>query len=128
LTIFANICHYQGSISLRDNIMATMNISLPDPMHDWVQTQIQEGKYSSSSDYVRDLIRRDQEAHQPQRVLQGAITEELKSGISHRSMDDILKEAQVMLNINHLEQLRANIKPSTITLDDIDQAIDNGRP
>jgi len=108
--------------------MATMNISLPDPMRDWVQTQIQKGKYSSSSDYVCDLIRRDQKAHQQQRVLQKAITEGLKSGISHCSMDDILKEAQARLDINHLEQLRANIKPSTITLDDIDQAINTGRP
>lgn len=74
--------------------MATMNISLPDPMRDWVQTQIQDGKYSSSSDYVRDLIRRDQETRQQQQALQAAITEGLKSGISNRSMDDVLREAQ----------------------------------
>ncbi|AMK75929.1 MULTISPECIES: type II toxin-antitoxin system ParD family antitoxin [Methylomonas] len=77
--------------------MATMNISLPDPMRDWVQTQIQDGKYSSSSDYVRDLIRRDQETRQQQQVLQAAITEGLKSGISNRSMDDVLREAQARL-------------------------------
>ncbi|MGZ5051814.1 MAG: type II toxin-antitoxin system ParD family antitoxin [Methylobacter sp.] len=77
--------------------MATMNISLPDPMRDWVQTQIQAGKYSSSSDYVRDLIRRDQEARQQQQILQNAITEGLKSGISDRSMDDLLKDAQAKL-------------------------------
>ena len=41
--------------------MATMNISVPDPMKDWVQAQIDGGKYASSSDYVRDLIRKDQE-------------------------------------------------------------------
>ncbi|MGZ5070283.1 MAG: type II toxin-antitoxin system ParD family antitoxin [Methylobacter sp.] len=74
-----------------------MNISLPDPMRDWVQTQIQAGKYSSSSDYVRDLIRRDQEARQQQQILQNAITEGLKSGISDRSMDDLLKDAQAKL-------------------------------
>lgn len=65
--------------------MATMNISLPDPMRDWVHAQIQAGKYSSSSDYVRDLIRRDQEARQQQQILQNAITEGLKSGIGDRS-------------------------------------------
>ena len=36
-----------------------MNISVPDPMKDWVQAQIDEGKYASSSDYVRDLTRLD---------------------------------------------------------------------
>jgi antitoxin ParD1/3/4 len=60
--------------------MATMNISLPDPMRDWVQTQIDAGKYASSSDYVRDLIRRDQEDRDKLRRLQQAITEGLNSG------------------------------------------------
>ena len=41
--------------------MATMNVSLPDPMKEWVEAQAQGGRYSNVSDYVRDLIRRDQE-------------------------------------------------------------------
>jgi len=40
--------------------MATMNISLPDPLRDYVQNRIDSGQYASVSDYVRDLIRRDQ--------------------------------------------------------------------
>jgi antitoxin ParD1/3/4 len=42
-------------------MMASMNISLPDPMRDWVQRRIDDGHYASASDYVRDLIRHDQE-------------------------------------------------------------------
>ena len=42
--------------------MATMNVSLPDPLKDWVETQVKTGRYANASDYVRDLIRRDQEA------------------------------------------------------------------
>jgi len=42
--------------------MATMNVSLPDPMRDYVQNRIDSGHYASVSDYVRDLIRRDQSA------------------------------------------------------------------
>ncbi len=41
--------------------MATMNVSLPGPMKDWVEEQARSGRYSNVSDYVRDLIRRDQE-------------------------------------------------------------------
>ena len=41
--------------------MATMNVSLPDQMKDWVEAQAQTGRYANSSDYVRDLIRKDQE-------------------------------------------------------------------
>lgn len=40
--------------------MATMNVSLPGPMKDWVEAQARTGRYSNASDYVRDLIRRDQ--------------------------------------------------------------------
>lgn len=60
--------------------MATMNISVPGPMKDWVQTQIDEGKYASSSDYVRDLIRKDQEEKDKLAALQAAITLGLESG------------------------------------------------
>jgi antitoxin ParD1/3/4 len=42
--------------------MASMNISVPDPMREWVQRRIESGEYASVSDYVRDLIRRDQNA------------------------------------------------------------------
>jgi antitoxin ParD1/3/4 len=41
--------------------MATMNISLPDRMKEWVESRSEDGRYANSSDYVRDLIRRDQE-------------------------------------------------------------------
>jgi len=67
--------------------MATMNISLPDAMRDWVQNQIQAGKYSSSSDYVRDLIRRDQETRKLQQILQESDREILKNGKSGFSPD-----------------------------------------
>lgn len=39
--------------------MATLNISLPDQLKDWVSQQINAGHYSSASDYLRDLIRND---------------------------------------------------------------------
>ncbi len=60
--------------------MATMNISVPDRMKDWVQTQIDEGKYASSSDYVRDLIRKDQKQKDKLAAIQAAITLGIESG------------------------------------------------
>jgi antitoxin ParD1/3/4 len=42
--------------------MATMNVSVPDAMRDWVQYRVESGQYASASDYFRDLIRRDQDA------------------------------------------------------------------
>lgn len=60
--------------------MATMNISLPDPMKAWVEAQSENGRYSNASDYVRDLIRRDQERTEKVAALQALITEGLESG------------------------------------------------
>lgn len=69
--------------------MATMNISLPDPMKDWVEQQSKTGRYSNASDYMRDLIRRDQERTAKIAALQQIVTEGLESGISDLSMDDV---------------------------------------
>ncbi|MBN9479938.1 MAG: type II toxin-antitoxin system ParD family antitoxin [Bordetella sp.] len=41
--------------------MSTMNISLPDPMKAFVDEQVAERGYGSSSEYVRDLIRKDKD-------------------------------------------------------------------
>ena len=60
--------------------MATMNISLPDPMRDWVEKQLESGLYANNSDYIRDLIRKDQQRAEKLAVLQQAITAGLESG------------------------------------------------
>lgn len=39
--------------------MATLNVSLPDQLRSWITEQVEEGRYSSASDYLRDLIRED---------------------------------------------------------------------
>lgn len=41
--------------------MSTMNVSLPDELKSFVEDQVHCGQYGSSSEYVRDLIRRDQD-------------------------------------------------------------------
>ena len=74
--------------------MATMNVSLPDPMKAWVEAQVNGGHYGNASDYVRDLIRRDQQDREQIKAIQAAITQGLESGISDRAMQDILKEAR----------------------------------
>jgi antitoxin ParD1/3/4 len=41
--------------------MSTMNISLPDSLRAFVDEQVAQRGYGTSSEYVRELIRRDQE-------------------------------------------------------------------
>lgn len=53
--------------------MSTMNISLPAPLKAFVDEQVDRGGYSTSSEYVRTLIRRDQERlHLRSLLLDGA--------------------------------------------------------
>ncbi len=78
--------------------MATMNVSLPDPMKDWVEEQTRTGRYSNSSDYIRDLIRRDQERAEKIMRMQRLVTEGLASGEGRRSMDELRAAAQAKLD------------------------------
>ena len=74
--------------------MAQMNVSVPDLMKDWCENQVREGRYSTTSDYVRDLIRRDQDAQTGVKALQAAIHQGVASGTSPRSLDEILADAR----------------------------------
>jgi antitoxin ParD1/3/4 len=57
-----------------------MNVSLPEPMKTWVERQVEGGLYGDASDYIRDLIRQDQNRKQAIATLQSAITEGVQSG------------------------------------------------
>lgn len=72
--------------------MATMNVSLPDKMKDWVERQAETGRFSNASDYLRDLIRRDQEREAEIPALQALIDEGLESGVSELTVDQIRDE------------------------------------
>lgn len=53
--------------------MATMNISLPDSLKGFVDEQVAERGYSTSSEYMRELIRKDQDRqHLRKLLLEGA--------------------------------------------------------
>ena len=80
--------------------MATMNVSLPDPMKKWVNDQAEAGRYGNASDYVRDLIRKDQGRQEKMTELRALIDEGLSSGISDKSMADIRKEVIERLSKN----------------------------
>ena len=52
--------------------MPQLNVSLPDSLKAWTDARVAEGRFSSPSDYVRDLIRRDQDAAAELRWPRGA--------------------------------------------------------
>lgn len=58
--------------------MQSMNISLPDPLKQFVDGQIAQGRYSSASEYVRELIRADEKC-KAQEQLEAKLLEGLNS-------------------------------------------------
>ena len=72
--------------------MATMNVSLPDPMKEWVETQTKGGRYSNASDYVRDLIRKDQDRSAKVAAIQKLVTEAMESGVAEDFNMDTLQQ------------------------------------
>jgi antitoxin ParD1/3/4 len=57
----------------------TMNISLPDVMKAFVEEQVQSGGFGTVSEYIRDLVRRDQK-ERAQAKLESLLLEGLESG------------------------------------------------
>jgi antitoxin ParD1/3/4 len=74
--------------------MATLNVSLPDAMREWIDAQVQGGEYANASDYVRDLIRHDQRSRE---ALQRALIEGENSGVSSRRVSDIIADTKKKL-------------------------------
>lgn len=80
--------------------MSTMNVSLPQPMKQWVEAQARSGRYRNASDYVRDLIRRDQDRAEKIAHMHALVTEGLDSGVGSRTMDELVEDARKQISAN----------------------------
>ena len=59
--------------------MTSLNVSLPEPLKNYVEAQVKRGGYSTPSEFVRSLIRNDQQRRAEER-LERALLEGLASG------------------------------------------------
>jgi antitoxin ParD1/3/4 len=83
--------------------MASLTISVPVAVKEWVDGKVRDGEYESSGDYLVDLIERDRaqsESDEEIEELRRIVDEATASGISDRTVDDIFNEA--------VERARAN--------------------
>jgi antitoxin ParD1/3/4 len=80
--------------------MQTMNISLPEPLKEFIDQQISTGRYGSVSEYVRELVRQD-EKRRAQERLEALLLEGIQSGapaeMTRQDWDDIRREALVRI-------------------------------
>jgi antitoxin ParD1/3/4 len=74
--------------------MTRKTITITSQMNDWVKGRIATGKYGNDSEYIRDLIRRDQSCEDSREALRALLIEGEESGISDRSVADIWNEVE----------------------------------
>ena len=74
--------------------MAQMTVLLPDDLQSWADARAVEGGFSSISDYICDLIRRDREDVETLAALQAAIDAGRASPEVDTSIEDIIAECK----------------------------------
>lgn len=76
--------------------MATVRktITLSESQDAWIKSQIARGAFTNDSEYIRDLVKRDQSQEDRLATLRAAIAEGLDSGTSDQSLDDIWSAAE----------------------------------
>jgi antitoxin ParD1/3/4 len=73
-----------------------MSFALPESLRDYIDARVRSGEYGNTSEYLRDLIRRDQQ-DQAVRRLRELITDGLESGpatpLTKRRVAELRKQA-----------------------------------
>ena len=72
-------------------------IMLTDQQDRWIKTQAAAGNFADANEYIRELIRRDQERTARLQTLKGAIQEGLDSGVSDKTIPMIMEEVEARL-------------------------------
>jgi len=75
-----------------------MNVSLPEELKEFVETQVQEHGYVSSSEFLRELIRREQDRAR----LRGLLLQGMESGPGSE------------INSDYFDRLRQGIRESDV--------------
>ncbi len=60
--------------------MHRKTITLTEQQDDWIKVQIESGHFGNDSEYIRDLIRRDQQAKERLATLRRALADGESSG------------------------------------------------
>ena len=71
--------------------MTTMNISLPEALKSFVDEQVSQRGFGTSSEYVRDLIRNDQERRQLRGLLLDGAGSEATQAVTSDYFEDLRK-------------------------------------
>lgn len=73
------------------------SITFTDQQDEWINLRVVQGDFTNDSEYIRELVRKDQAAHMKLLELKQAIDEGLQSGQSSLTISDIIQQ------VNHGE-------------------------
>jgi antitoxin ParD1/3/4 len=73
----------------------TMSFALPEAMREYIDSRVSTGHYGNTSEYIRDLVRKDQEA-QAMQHLRSLIEQGLSSGPAQARSADELDELRAV--------------------------------
>jgi len=73
------------------------SISFTNKLNNWIQEIVENGEYTNESEYIRDLVRKDHERKAKHQIIKAAIDKGLNSGVSSKSLPDIMKEVESKL-------------------------------
>lgn len=74
--------------------MSTMNISLPEPMKEFIDTQVAARGFGSSSEYVRQLVRKEQDRQQLRDLLLAGAASEVVAEADTAYFDRLRQRVQ----------------------------------
>ena len=78
--------------------MIRKTITIPSAMEHWVKIQVATGRYASDSEYLRDLIRRDQERRAAETDLRTTLEAAEIGGLTDRPAETVGSDANAGAN------------------------------
>ncbi|PHS25160.1 MAG: type II toxin-antitoxin system ParD family antitoxin [Robiginitomaculum sp.] len=75
-------------------------ITVTEQQGAWIKSRIKDGDFTNDSEYLRDLIRRDQERAQKIANMQRLVTEGIESGMSNKTPKQIMAEVEQKMRAN----------------------------
>ena len=115
-SVFADVYfrrfEYYDFCTYSETVIATSpkTMSVTHKNEDWITSHLESGDFDNDSEYIRDLIRRDQERHTQLDAIRMALVEGEESALSTRSPEDILQTVKKRRNRNGT--LEANARPT----------------
>lgn len=80
--------------------MVKKTYSITETLNQYVGQRIKSGEYATDSEYIRELIRRDQQENKEISYIRSKLIKAEKSGFTDQSKDEILKELKNELRNN----------------------------